>query len=25
VLGIALSACHSGEVKGTREFGVFRL
>ena len=25
VLGIALSACHSGEVKGTREFGVFRM
>jgi acetyl-CoA carboxylase carboxyltransferase component len=24
-LGIALSACHSGEVKGTRSFGVFRL
>jgi len=24
VLGIALSACHSGEVKGTSEFGVFR-
>jgi acetyl-CoA carboxylase carboxyltransferase component len=25
VLGIALSACHSGEVKGTHSFGVFRL
>jgi acyl-CoA carboxylase subunit beta len=25
VLGIALSACHSGEVKGTRSFGVFRM
>ena len=25
VLGIALSACHSGEVKGTDGFGVFRM
>ena len=25
VLGIALSACHSGEVKGTAGFGVFRM
>jgi acetyl-CoA carboxylase carboxyltransferase component len=25
VLGIALSACHSGEVKGTDSFGVFRM
>lgn len=25
VLGMALSACHSGEVKGTSEFGVFRM
>jgi acetyl-CoA carboxylase carboxyltransferase component len=25
VLGIALSACHSGEVRGTRAFGVFRM
>ncbi|HEX8134440.1 MAG TPA: carboxyl transferase domain-containing protein, partial [Actinomycetes bacterium] len=25
VLGIALSACHSGEVKGTGSFGVFRM
>ncbi len=25
VLGLALSACHSAEVKGTRNFGVFRL
>jgi acyl-CoA carboxylase subunit beta len=25
VLGIALSACHSGEVKGTGTFGVFRM
>ena len=25
VLGIALSACHSAEVKGTSEFGVFRM
>jgi acyl-CoA carboxylase subunit beta len=25
VLGIALSACHSGEVKGTLGFGVFRM
>jgi acetyl-CoA carboxylase carboxyltransferase component len=25
VLGIALSACHSGRVKGTDGFGVFRL
>ena len=24
-LGIALSACHSAEVKGTSEFGVFRM
>jgi acyl-CoA carboxylase subunit beta len=24
-LGIALSACHSGEVKGTDSFGVFRM
>jgi acetyl-CoA carboxylase carboxyltransferase component len=24
-LGIALSACHSGEVKGTSSFGVFRI
>jgi acetyl-CoA carboxylase carboxyltransferase component len=24
-LGIALSACHSGEVKGTASFGVFRM
>jgi acetyl-CoA carboxylase carboxyltransferase component len=24
-LGIALSACHSGEVKGTGSFGVFRM
>jgi acyl-CoA carboxylase subunit beta len=24
-LGIALSACHSGEVKGTSSFGVFRM
>jgi acetyl-CoA carboxylase carboxyltransferase component len=24
-LGIALSACHTGEVRGTREFGVFRM
>jgi hypothetical protein len=23
--GIALSACHSGEVKGTGSFGVFRM
>jgi hypothetical protein len=25
VLGIALSACHSGEVKGTDSLGVFRM
>ncbi|MBX7168030.1 MAG: acyl-CoA carboxylase subunit beta [Pirellulales bacterium] len=25
VLGMALSACHSAEVRGTRNFGVFRL
>ncbi len=25
VLGIALSACHSGEVKGTDRYGVFRM
>jgi acetyl-CoA carboxylase carboxyltransferase component len=25
VLGIALSACHTAEVKGTRNFGVFRM
>jgi acyl-CoA carboxylase subunit beta len=25
VLGIALSACHAGEVKGTHGFGVFRM
>ena len=25
VLGIALSACHSGEVKGTDSYGVFRM
>jgi acetyl-CoA carboxylase carboxyltransferase component len=25
VLGIALSACHSGEVRGTDGFGVFRM
>jgi acetyl-CoA carboxylase carboxyltransferase component len=25
VLGIALSAVHSGPVKGTAEFGVFRM
>jgi acyl-CoA carboxylase subunit beta len=25
VLGIALSACHSGEVKGTDSFGLFRM
>ena len=25
VLGMALSACHSGEVKGTDGFGVFRM
>jgi acyl-CoA carboxylase subunit beta len=25
VLGIALSACHSGEVKGTEGYGVFRM
>jgi acetyl-CoA carboxylase carboxyltransferase component len=25
VLGIALSACHSAEVRGTREWGVFRM
>jgi len=25
VLGVALSACHSGEVKGTDGFGVFRM
>jgi acetyl-CoA carboxylase carboxyltransferase component len=25
VLGIALSACHSGEVTGTMEWGVFRM
>ncbi|MHB8693504.1 MAG: acyl-CoA carboxylase subunit beta [Solirubrobacteraceae bacterium] len=25
VLGIALSACHSGEVRGTMEWGVFRM
>ncbi len=25
VLGIALSACHSAEVKGTRRFGAFRM
>ena len=25
VLGIALSACHSGEVKGTDGYGVFRM
>jgi acetyl-CoA carboxylase carboxyltransferase component len=25
VLGIALSAVHSNEVKGTAEFGVFRM
>jgi acyl-CoA carboxylase subunit beta len=25
VLGMALSACHSGEVKGTGSFGVFRM
>jgi acetyl-CoA carboxylase carboxyltransferase component len=25
VLGIALSACHSNVVRGTREFGIFRL
>lgn len=25
VLGIALSACHSGEVRGSRNFGVFRM
>ena len=25
VLGIALSACHSAEVKGTSQFGVFRM
>jgi acetyl-CoA carboxylase carboxyltransferase component len=25
VLGIALSACHAGEVKGTDGFGVFRM
>jgi acetyl-CoA carboxylase carboxyltransferase component len=24
-LGIGLSACHSGEVKGTGSFGVFRM
>jgi acetyl-CoA carboxylase carboxyltransferase component len=24
VLGMALSACHSGPVQGTKEFGVFR-
>jgi len=25
VLGIALSACHSAEVRGTKNFGVFRM
>lgn len=25
ILGIALSAIHSGEVKGTRQFGIFRM
>ena len=25
VLGIALSACHSGEVRGTKQWGVFRM